>query len=212
MRDRFSELLIQELDEERPILLVIAGPNGAGKSTFFETVLRSKIDIPAENHIDPDVVEKMIRQSGVELSDLQFSQEAQKVSEKERDRLLRHCEDISLETVFSHESKLELLSGAKDRGYLVVVVFVVLDSPELSVERVGARVARKGHPVPPQKIMSRYPRVLANLKEATKIADLLLVLDNSSDEPYVDVALYHRGNLECWEVESWLFSRGILES
>ena len=76
----------------------------------------------------------------------------------ERFRLLTQPRDFVTETVFSHPSKLELIDEARIRGFTVIVMHVGVDTPDLSVARVGTRVEEGGHIVPEDKIRARYAR------------------------------------------------------
>lgn len=44
-------------------------------------------------------------------------------------------------------------------------VFVLTADPELNVYRVATRVSKGGHDVPTDKIIDRYSKSLANIKE-----------------------------------------------
>jgi predicted ABC-type ATPase len=63
-------------------------------------------------------------------------------------------------------------------GYHVVLCFVGLSKPAVSEERVAIRVSKGGHDVPTDKIVSRYPRVMENLRLAMLRLPLVLVYDN----------------------------------
>ena len=88
------------------------------------------------------------------------------------------------------------------RGYVVILVFIGLDSSDLAVARVVQRTESGGHDVPDEKIAARYPRTFVNLREALTFVDHAFVFDNSSaDEPYRFVAelrsgrVVHRGDI-----------------
>ncbi|HXV32170.1 MAG TPA: hypothetical protein VD840_17710, partial [Sinorhizobium sp.] len=83
------------------------------------------------------------------------------------------------ETVFSHESRIELLREAKKAGFTVYLVAVCVETFALAEIRVQQRVARHGHDVPSDRIHQRYPRTLRNLAQAAGIADCTLIFDNS---------------------------------
>ncbi|VTZ59519.1 conserved hypothetical protein [Sinorhizobium medicae] len=57
-------------------------------------------------------------------------------------------------TVFSHPSKLEIIEEARSRGYIVIVMHVGVESPDLSVARVKGRAGEGGHDVREEKIRS----------------------------------------------------------
>jgi predicted ABC-type ATPase len=59
---------------------------------------------------------------------------------------------------------------------------VYVNADEINVSRVQHRVATGGHPVPIDKIISRYERSLGLLSAAVACTDRAYVFDNSSDQ------------------------------
>ncbi|MEO6292313.1 MAG: hypothetical protein ABIO88_06795 [Burkholderiaceae bacterium] len=55
---------------------------------------------------------------------------------------------------------------------------MAVDHPAILVERVNNRVREGGHDVPAEKILSRYPRTLANLAKALPLADVAFLYDS----------------------------------
>jgi predicted ABC-type ATPase len=101
-----------------------------------------------------------------------------------------------METVFSDPqgAKLEFLKECQSNGYTVSLVFIGLESAELSLGRVIQRVERGGHDVPDAKIEARFPRTFDNLREALTFVDEALLFDNSSsDQPFRFVAAFKGG-------------------
>lgn len=97
-----------------------------------------------------------------------------------RDAMLeKGISKITIETVMSHESKLELIKKAKKLGYRVYLYFVTTVDPEINVERVKARVKKGGHNVAEEKINSRYYRSLGYLYDAMIICNRSYLFDNS---------------------------------
>lgn len=157
----------------RPTLFVIAGPNGAGKSTFYDTVLAGRVDAP---FINPDIIQRE------EIGDpsMQASYAAAKLAEKRRREFLASGQSFVMETVFSHPSKLELLRDARAAGFRIVVFHLMLASPDIAVARVEGRVEEGGHPVPEDKVRSRFARNAALIRQATLMADRAQVFDASA--------------------------------
>ncbi len=60
--------------------------------------------------------------------------------------------------MFSHPSKLDLITEAKGLGYRVMTFHISVAHADLSVARVTERVKEGGHPVPEEKIRNRYDR------------------------------------------------------
>ena len=55
--------------------------------------------------------------------------------------------------------------------------------PEINVCRVRSRVAEGGHDVPRDKIVQRYERALALVKDVVAVCDICHVYDNSEERP-----------------------------
>jgi len=156
------------LFDRRPILVAVAGPNGAGKSTFYQAHLS-----PAGLRlVNADVLAREL-----ELD----AYAAARAADALRVALVQRRESFVFETVFSDPAgaKLAFLKDAASSGYTVVLCFVGLASAALSEERVAMRVSQGGHDVPTDKLMSRFPRTLANLRAALRELPHVLVFDNS---------------------------------
>lgn len=97
-----------------------------------------------------------------------------------RHRLLEKGESFIMETVFSHESKLDLMKKARALGYSVYFYFVSTDDPDVNVNRVKIRVKNGGHHVPEEKIVERYYRSLGLLNDAIKLCSRSYLWDNSN--------------------------------
>jgi predicted ABC-type ATPase len=92
-------------------LWILAGGNGAGKSRFYDTYLKDK-DL---SFVNADRLAK-------EISDEQTDEEAKVAQAQAMDACLQKIlngETFCFETVFSHESKLELIKKAKSNSYQV---------------------------------------------------------------------------------------------
>src|SRR3954464_4134913 len=130
--------------EER-LLIAVAGPNGAGKSTFVETFLKPTGILI----VNPDEVAKGLSPDSPE----DVAYEAARVADTWRRDLAGRGVSFCMETVFSDPqgAKLGFLKECQSSGYTVVLVFIGLESAELSLGRVIERVERGGHDVPDAK-------------------------------------------------------------
>ena len=175
-----------------PILLVIAGPNGAGKTTFHDHFI-SPLGMP---FVNADRIAQS--QSPTEKSSGKFSYEAAKIADAARRLLLADGKSFCMETVFSDPAgdKLKFLRTARKAGYSVILLFIGLECPELSLARVIQRVAGGGHDVPDDKLRERFPRSLDNFRKALSFVDHAFLFDNSSsDTPFRPVAIWIAGKL-----------------
>ena len=169
--------------DQRPVLVALAGPNGAGKSTFYHAHLK-----PAGlRFLNADEIAR----------DLEIdSYEAAKIVTQLRLELVRQRESFVFETVFSDPvgDKLAFLIDAAESGYNVVLCFVAIAGPETSEQRVAMRVSQEGHDVPGEKLTSRFPRTMANLKAAIRELPGVLIFDNDDLQvPFRRVAVFERG-------------------
>lgn len=168
---------------EPPIFLIIGGPNGSGKSTAYQESVVA-LGTRAFRIINPDLFAKRI----AELENLDSGTaniEAVQRIEAWLDTSILAGHTVGVETVLSTEKYRRLVSRAKSIGYLFQLIYVILPSPELNLERVRLRVSRGGHPVPEDKIIARYHRSLAQLPWFLEQADSAIVYDNGGSEPRV---------------------------
>jgi predicted ABC-type ATPase len=81
----------------------------------------------------------------------------------QRMRALRQRrESFAFETTPASRSFAPWLTGLKNEGYAVDVIFLWLPSVETAITRVADRVARGGHDIPRDTIRRRYWRGLQN--------------------------------------------------
>ncbi|WP_370677303.1 zeta toxin family protein [Pleomorphomonas sp. PLEO] len=173
----------------RPSLILLAGPNGAGKSTLYETRVAPSFAAP---FINADAIQRD------ELKDVSLvaSYKAAEIAAARRSEMLAEGRSFATETVFSHPSKLDIIEEARQRGYVVIVMHVGVDSPDLSVARVKERVCEGGHDVPEDKVRARFDRGGPLIREAVLLADRGMVFDNSRlNQPPRQVLVFAKGRL-----------------
>lgn len=90
---------------------------------------------------------------------------------------------IGVETVLSTGKYRRIVTDAKCAGFEVWLFYVILDSPERSIERIKLRVAKGGHDVPDDKVRERYGRSLDQLPWFLEQADRAWLWDNSGATP-----------------------------
>jgi predicted ABC-type ATPase len=172
------------LFNKRPILIVLAGPNGAGKSTFYETHLKAL----RLQFVNADVI---ARELGLD------AYAAAKLAASIREELLRQRESFIFETVFSDPAgdKLAFFKDATELGFTVVLLFIGVSGPETSERRVSQRIVEGGHDVPADKLVTRFPRTLENLRRSIRELPFVIVFDNDDlNDPYRRVATFESGH------------------
>ncbi len=162
---------------------LIAGPNGAGKTTFYARIIAP--DRPGLPFVNADRIAAN-RFPGDEVA---MAYEAAQIAAKTRDALIEARIDFCTETVFSHHSKIELVTSAAKAGY-DVVLHVVMVPLGLSIRRVDARVAAGGHDVPANKLEGRYERLWPNIVAARPLCHRTVFYNNAQDDGPTEVAAY----------------------
>nr|WP_309692889.1 zeta toxin family protein [Armatimonas sp.] len=99
-----------------------------------------------------------------------------------RQKLIERGTSFTFETVMSSPDKVELLRKAQRRGYRTYLYYVATEDPLINISRVRHRVKMGGHPVPEDKIISRYHRSLELLSEAIRYSNRAYIFDNSRHE------------------------------
>ncbi len=155
--------------QKKPEIVVFAGPNGSGKSTYTQ-LLKPPID-----YINADEIKKYLK-----CSDL----EAAQLAEKQREEHMEQMREFCFETVLSTERNLKLLERAKEKGYFIRCYYILTADPMINVWRLKARVESGGHDVPEEKIVIRYDRALALVKNLIQVCDICHIYDNSAGRPF----------------------------
>lgn len=166
---------------DRPRLWIVAGPNGSGKSTLYDST-----DIEGFGRsvwiINPDILAERIRRNERKAL-LRANGEALDRIRAWLNASLDAYQTIGVETVLSTDKYRTLVKTAKARGFDVRLLYVVLRSVEMNIERVRLRVAKGGHAVDEDKIRARYERSLAQLPWFLEQVDTALIFDNSGESP-----------------------------
>ena len=169
--------------DQRPMIVALTGPNGSGKTTFYHMLLE-----PAGlRFINADLLAHELHVDAYQAANL---------GDAIRRALVGQGESFVFETVFSDPvgDKRRFLQDAVRAGYTVVVYYIGVSSPTVSEERVALRVAKGGHDVPTDKLVSRFPRTLSNLMAAIQELPHVVVFDNEDlNTPFRHVATFEDG-------------------
>ena len=184
-------------NDNTPLLIMLAGPNGAGKSTFYDNFIKndcflSKIERVCYDDIskanpDDDWVE-----AGLKTLNM--------VGEHIKNR-----KSFLYETTGSDFSSGKFMKMAKNNGFQTALIFIGIDSAELSAARVKNRVADGGHDVlAAEDIFNRYPLSLKKLPDLMELADFSILFDNSGKAPFLPVLIKDCDNVkDCGYRPKW---------
>ena len=174
---------------DTPRLWIVAGPNGSGKTSIYDNA-----DIEDFGRsvwiINPDALAKRIADiEGLEL--LPANLEAVRRIERWLYASIEAHQTVGVETVLSTPKYRPLLVAAKQKNFTIRLIYVLLNSAALNIERVRIRVAKGGHSVPNEKIVERRAKSLAQLPWFLAQADDAWIFDNSGDRPELIAAKRH---------------------
>jgi predicted ABC-type ATPase len=124
-----------------------------------------------------------------------------------RIKLLENNQSFTFETVMSHISKIDFLEKAKLNNYKIYFYFICTESVELNKLQVQNRVKLGGHNVPLEKIESRYPDTLNNLKLAIELSDICYCINNKGSiggfEKVAEIVNGKEINYLCSDPPNW---------
>lgn len=132
-------------------------------------------------YFNPDEAAARIREANPQISQEQAQSAAWHEGKRLLERAITERLDYALETTLGGSTIPALLERAAALGMEVRIWYVGLDSPELHMARVRARVARGGHDVPEERIRERYARSLLNLLRLMPRLTEIRLYDNSRE-------------------------------
>jgi predicted ABC-type ATPase len=163
-----------------PWFWIVAGPNGAGKTTLVEKGIIQAIAGHDLVTLNADVRTRELLAADPLLPDANL-QAAIEIDDRVAACIEQHV-GVLVETVLSSNKYLDDIERARTLGYEVGMIYVGLASSRDSIRRVALRLARGGHDVPPDKVVSRWARSIAMLGRMADKLDRLFVFDNTRPE------------------------------
>ncbi len=157
------------------MIQVLAGVNGAGKSSIAGAAIRAA----GQNWYNPD---EFAREMQLQYPDKPMEEINGEVWSEGVSRLNRAIYDQShftFETTLGGSTITNTLLDAIAAGIAVNIWYCGLNSVELHIKRVAARVAQGGHDIPKNLIQLRYKASIRNLCRLTPGLTQLVVYDNS---------------------------------
>ena len=96
--------------------------------------------------------------------------------------LLKKGETFAFETTLSSKYFVKFIKNAKEKNYEVILLFLMLNTVKLAIQRVETRVKEGGHNIPTEVIKRRYNSGMKNFfKRYIDIVDKWFLVDNSGE-------------------------------
>lgn len=159
----------------RPVLFVLAGVNGAGKSSVGGHLLQQA----GLAWFNPDTFARELK-AATGCDQTAANAAAWQEGMRRLDEAVANGTTYAFETTLGGRTvpaRIKAASATHD----VLMWFCGLQSPELHLARVRARVKAGGHDIPEARIRERYPAALENLIALMPCLSHLRVYDNSAE-------------------------------
>lgn len=161
-----------------PRCVIIAGPNGAGKTTFAREFLPREAGV--RHFVNADLIAAGLSPLRPDASKVA----AGRLFLTEIDRLAARRADFAFESTLSGGGYVERLQLWRDQGYALEIIYLRLDSVDIALRRVAARVSMGGHDVPEADVRRRFSRSWRNFTHLyTPLASRWWVFDVSGARP-----------------------------
>jgi predicted ABC-type ATPase len=112
--------------------------------------------------------------------------------------------DFAFETTLASRSFAPFLMACREKEYAINLLYIWLESVELAIQRVAARVRNGGHSIPEATIGRRYELGRRNFMQLyMPLADFWKVYDNSGDSPLLVAQAMRDEEAVVYSAEQW---------
>ena len=133
-----------------PHLYIISGCNGSGKTTASYAILPELLN--CSQFVNSDEFAKSLSPFDPSAA----SVGASRYMLIKIQYMLAHNLDFCIETTLATRSLMNIVRTAKASGYETTILYFWLNSPELAIRRIRARVEAGGHNIPDDVVRRRY--------------------------------------------------------
>jgi predicted ABC-type ATPase len=174
-------------------LIIVGGANGVGKTTFAIKYASRRDCL----YLGADAVAAELAPDAPNLIPVAAGEELI----RRLATALKGQESFLLESTLAGRTLQHTIREARDAGFVIKIVYLFLDSPDMCVQRVQERVRKGGHFVPESDIRRRFARSIRNFWRLYRpLADRWLLVYNSGNRP-LDVAAGSAENISVRDAE-----------
>lgn len=154
-------------------MYIIAGPNGSGKSTFAQEFIQEK----NLTFVNADIIAQELEPNNLNRR-VMF--DAGRIFFQRINRLAKERAPFVIETTLSGKYTTKLIDKLRKDNYKIRMVYIFVETPFLSIERIKIRVLKGGHHVPDDDVVRRFIRSKINFWNIYRtMVDSWEVYDNS---------------------------------
>ena len=163
-------------------MYIIAGPNGSGKSTFAQELIKEK-DL---FFVNADIIAQELSGDNSGKSAM-FS--AGKIFFQRVNQLVKENAGFAIETTLSGKYTAKIIERLKKERYKIKMVFIFVETPLLSIERIKIRVQNGGHHVADGDVIRRFTRSKINFWNIYRYLVDSWGIYNNSGKSFLPVAI-----------------------
>lgn len=160
-----------------PTLYVLAGVNGSGKSSIGGAAIRQR----GVEYYNPDAAARKLLNVHPNMTQAIANGHAWTLGKEMLEKAIARKQTYAFETTLGGNTITRLLIEAAKAGIKVKIWYAGLESVELNLARVKARVGKGGHDIPEADIRKRWDSSRRNLIKLLPHLDSLRLHDNSAD-------------------------------
>lgn len=120
-----------------PNIYIIAGPNGAGKTTAAKIIFPETLGIT--EFVNADEIARGL--SPFNWDGVTF--EAGRIMIKRIHQLLNEEKNFAFETTLSAKNYFKFITGAKENGYIITLIYLWLNNVGVAKQRVAKKSSRR---------------------------------------------------------------------
>lgn len=158
-------------------LYVLAGVNGSGKSSVGGAAIQQR----GVEYYNPDTAARKLLALHPNMTQAIANGHAWTLGKEMLEKAIQQKQTYAFETTLGGSTMTRLLIEAVKVGIKVKIWYVGLESVELNLARVKARVEQGGHDIPEADIRKRWDSSRRNLVKLLPYLDSLRLYDNSAE-------------------------------
>jgi len=160
-----------------PTIFVLAGVNGSGKSSIGGAAIQQR----GVEYYNPDTAARRLLSLHPNMTQTIANGHAWTLGKEMLEKAIQRKQTYAFETTLGGNTIPRLLIEAAEAGIKVKIWYAGLESAELNIARVKARVEQGGHDIPEADIRKRWDTSRRNLLRLLPPIDSLRLYDNSTE-------------------------------